>query len=991
MKNLNNLQQARISFATSSEVKTWAEDKQVTTAETGTKSIKESIYSTEIFGQGPDSINKMGYIELAVPVVHPLFTKPLAKLLNISQKNFKEIMYYKKYLQPAEPPSSQPIIISVAEFLEKPENQAGFGTGAAILKVALEKYGPQQLQSLAAILAPRKAKEAQARLGYIQSFLKSSLQPKDLVISTIPVLPLPLRPKPISRDSFYFSDPLNEIYTRLLRTNEAIVRLLAEAEKGKTSLTFLNLECCKLQAYFDALISKGEYNLLNDIPDYKSLAEKLTHKSGIVRQRLLGKRIDYSGRSVIVPDPTLKMDECGLPKLMALELFRPFLLKRLAGAKPLSDSDKLLYDAQINEALVALRQEITEVTQKTHPLVKELEQLILEADKVVLLNRTPTLHKLNIQAFKPVLKDDLAIHLHPLVCQGFNADFDGDCMSVSLPISEAAQKEALEKMLPSHNLFKPGTGEIVASLSQGMILGIFDSTQILHTGRIFYDSQEAAEAALGTGYENSRKAIDLPLSALDSQDNWTDSDYYDKTDARFVYEDDEFDEAIDDFEYEEEPITTSLGNLYFEKEVIPSELKPLAEEPKPFDKKRLENLIRHPNLARYPEQLVSFLQKLMQLGFAKVTEAGISFAISDFPNLPSKKEHLQQLEAAIKDKQPKETELIKKYQDTRDKIFQDFDEKITHSDMNNQANPLDTIHKSGARGDANQWKQLRGMKLFFHEADGTLIPIPVTEDFYEGLSELSYFISSHGTRKGISDTALVTADSGALNRHLVLALQDVTIAAEDCGTTSKNRSIITCRLKRPGICQRCYGKHPATGKLTPLGTHVGIIASQSLSEPTTQFSLDSFHTGGDASQQEAKSRLSLLNKLLNATSEDLNNALADYKKSNLNEPQASEMAFQTLIDKLKELINSIYAEAGKKVLSQHIEVLLRQQLTLDDQGRCVAIKSLSNCISEKNVLTRLGFENTERALTTAVLEEAVDDLSNLNSRILLGKTLPETL
>lgn len=909
-------------------------------------------------------------ISLAVPVVHPMFFKPLAELLGLKVKALRDVVYYRKYLYREIEEPFKLRLRSLNSHLSKHSRKLeSLGTGAIALQKAL------QLLKL-------------PDLPY---------QPQDIILTTLLKLPQELLPEE-QKDSYqYFKEPLTVAYKRLEHQNEQLADLI----KAGANEAFLNLEKCKLQAYVDGLISKGDYGLLNNVSYYKPLLQKLSHKKGILRENLLGKRINYSARSVIIADPHLKLNECGLPMVMALELFRPLILKALGDRQAYTQALNQLWQGKLAP---------------DHRALKLLEQLV--QDKVILLGRNPALHRLSLQAFNISLKNDLCIHLHPLVCPGFNADFDGDSMFLLLPLSQEAQQEAREKLLSTNNLLSPGTGEPIATPSQEMVLGIYKYTLIgpkSEEGETVgpFESPLKANGYLkehgGKNYNNQRISLmvdGFEVSGMDYQDSVTLEN-------------------------------TSLGLVDFNRFVIPANFRRLRrftleenEEGKiifnGFDQAELEKLIRHSFLPNKVEVTTDFLSKMMHYGFQKASEAGLSFAMTDFPA----------------DFQPGQD------------LEQVFDQ--------NPLNPLSIIFNSGARGKKSQWNQLRGSRGKFGNLDdkqelkNTLV---VENDFYRGVTDLEFFVSCHGTRSGVSDTALGTADSGALARNLVLALQDLAIVKEDCSaeaealpglklstlvplmegdhkpeiskteaepavltarqqaflvgrylaqpvtlqngkTLAANtlltteqveqlkyykpeelwvRSPITCSCPK-GICCKCYGASPMTRKKVRIGTQVGIIAAQSLSEPTTQFTLDSIH-GKDTVGEKGRNPIKQLETYFKANHKELK-----HRFSATAEDAKELRQLDSLIPYLMGNILAIYQANKATVRHQHLEVLLSRMLTV--QGNtCEAITGIGKIMKQKPFLTQLGFENPGKVIADAVISGAVDDFSSINSRILVGKTL----
>jgi DNA-directed RNA polymerase subunit beta' len=754
------------------------------------------------------------------------------------------------------------------------------GMGAAAIQKRLDSF---DLEAEAANLREtirtgkgQRKTRALKRLKVVSAFLTTRNSPMGMVLDCVPVIPPDLRPMVQLDGGRFATSDLNDLYRRVINRNNRLKRLL---DLGAPEI-IVNNEKRMLQEAVDALFDNGRRGRPVTGPGnrpLKSLSDMLKGKQGRFRQNLLGKRVDYSGRSVIVVGPQLKLHQCGLPKQMALELFKPFVMKRLVD---------LNHAQNIKSA--------KRMVERARPVVWDvLEEVISEHP--VLLNRAPTLHRLGIQAFEPQLVEGKAIQIHPLVCTAFNADFDGDQMAVHLPLSAEAQAEARILMLSSNNILKPADGRPVTMPTQDMIIGLFHLT-----------SESISEAAAGTGRAFSsvaeaimaydareldlRARVRLRLPLVTPPDGW---------------------EAPEGWEPGRHAVLeTTLGRALF-NETLPHGY---AFVDRTVDKKVLSGIVN--DLAeRYPKvQVAATLDALKETGFHWATRSGTTVAISDVAAPPSKQEILERFEA----KAAKVTGQYERGLITDDERRQELIEIWTQAtnevakDLEQTLPPGNTIHRmvvSGARGNWMQMRQLAGMRGLMANPKGEIIPRPVKSSFREGLSVLEFFISTHGARKGLADTALRTADSGYLTRRLVDVAQDVIIREEDCGTdrglvmpiavravdgglrrhddveTSvyarssaadvvvdgrtavaagtdlgdviindlvsrgvseiKVRSVLTCESK-VGTCAKCYGRSLATGKLVDIGEAVGIIAAQSIGEPGTQLTMRTFHTGGVA-------------------------------------------------------------------------------------------------------------------------------------------------
>ncbi|MGQ0630136.1 MAG: DNA-directed RNA polymerase subunit beta' [Sporichthyaceae bacterium] len=754
------------------------------------------------------------------------------------------------------------------------------GMGAAAIQKRLESFDLEaEAEKLREIIRSGKGQKktrALKRLKVVSAFLSTTNSPMGMVLDCVPVIPPDLRPMVQLDGGRFATSDLNDLYRRVINRNNRLKRLL---DLGAPEI-IVNNEKRMLQEAVDALFDNGRRGRPVTGPGnrpLKSLSDMLKGKQGRFRQNLLGKRVDYSGRSVIVVGPQLKLHQCGLPKAMALELFKPFVMKRLVD---------LNHAQNIKSA--------KRMVERARPVVWDvLEEVI--AEHPVLLNRAPTLHRLGIQAFEPQLIEGKAIQIHPLVCSAFNADFDGDQMAVHLPLSAEAQAEARILMLSSNNILKPSDGKPVTMPTQDMIIGLFfltgDRGEMTGHGRIFSTVAEA-QMAYDSGELDLQARIKLRFTDLVPPRNWVAPEGYAAG----------------------EPILleTSLGRALF-NETLPPDYPYIEQE---VGKKQL-SIIINDLCERYPKvSVAATLDALKAAGFHWATRSGVTVSIGDVVTPPEKAQILEEYEGrAEKIQRQFEKGLI-----TDDERRQELIEVWTQAtavvasamEKNfHKTNPISIMIESGARGNMMQVRQIAGMRGLVANPKGEIIPRPIKSNFREGLSVLEFFISTHGARKGLADTALRTADSGYLTRRLVDVSQDVIIREEDCGTerglvtaiasrgadgvlrklehvdtnvVSRNlsedvsvegrvaaaagtdvtnimldeliglgvenvrvRSILTCQSK-VGTCAMCYGRSLAAGKLVDIGEAVGIIAAQSIGEPGTQLTMRTFHTGGVAGE-----------------------------------------------------------------------------------------------------------------------------------------------
>ena len=884
---------------------------------------------------------RMGHIELAAPVSHIWYFKGtpsrIGQVLEISQKRLEEILYFTKYIviDPGNTELMKKQLLSEKEYLsylEKYGDDFKAEMGAEAIKKLLNEYDPARYDThktrlaemgkislggkkvqcfnkptececdecrkfaeledidwrnnieivaddlkaeLVGLPAGQKKVKILKRLQIIEAFRLSGNKPEWMILEAVPVIPPDIRPMIMLDGGRYATSDLNDLYRRVINRNNRLKRML---ELDAPDIIVRN-EKRMLQEAVDALIDNGRHGRPVTGPSnraLKSLSDMLKGKQGRFRQNLLGKRVDYSGRSVIVVGPELKMYQCGLPKEMALELFKPFVLKRLVDKKAIANikSARKLIDRADNKVWDALEDVI-----KDHP---------------VMLNRAPTLHRLGIQAFEPILVEGRAIKLHPLVCSAFNADFDGDQMAVHLPLSAEAQAEARFLMLAANNLLKPSDGKPVAVPSQDMVLGSYyltmDKPGEPGEGKVFRDVNEALMA-----YNEHDVSLHANIKVKITKD------IGDKKVSKII--------------------DATVGRLIF-NENIPQNLGYVdrTNSDKQFDleiaflvgKKQLSDIIERCIKIHGTTTTSEVLDRIKALGYKYSTRAALTVAVCDATIPPQKKEILAEADKEVEQitteyeygyisSQEKTKKIISLWTNTTDDVTKALKANF------DRYNPIWMMADSGARGSISQIRQLAGMRGLIANTSGTVIEIPIRANYREGLNILEYFIASRGARKGLADTALRTADSGYLTRRLVDVSQDVIIREEDCGTTdgievfeirngnevvepfeerlvgrflaedlrdesgelivSRNkmitdadakkitdagiekiviRSVLNCKA-RTGVCAKCYGVNLAFNNVVSVGEAVGVIAAQSIGEPGTQLTMRTFHTGGVAS------------------------------------------------------------------------------------------------------------------------------------------------
>jgi DNA-directed RNA polymerase subunit beta' len=902
MQDVNNFDAVKIGLASAEQIRLWShgEVKKPETINYRTlKPERDGLFCERIFGPVKDwechcgkykrirfkgiicdrcgvevtrakvRRERMGHIELAAPVCHIWYLKGVPSrvglLLDMSPRALERVVYFAAYvvIDPGTTPLTKKQLLTESEYRELREKygtafRAGMGAEAAkelLLELDLEKVS-RQLRTDLRDSSGQKRMKILKRLEVVEAFRKSGNRPDWMILDVVPVIPPDLRPMVQLDGGRFATSDLNDLYRRVINRNNRLKRLL---DLGAPEIIVRN-EKRMLQEAVDALIDNGRRGRPVTGPNnrpLKSLSDMLKGKQGRFRQNLLGKRVDYSGRSVIVVGPKLKLHQCGLPREMALELFKPFVMKKLV-------------DKQLAQNIKSAKR----MVERARPEVwAVLEDVVREHP--VLLNRAPTLHRLGIQAFEPVLIEGKAIQVHPLVCTAYNADFDGDQMAAHVPLSAAAQAEARLLMLSAYNILSPAYGKAITSPTRDIVLGCYYLTQEKSGGRgegkVFSTPNEAILA-----YESG--AVDLHVHIR----------------VRLTHD--------------TPPVETTVGRVIF-NEAIPEELRFINDV---ADRKVLSSIVSEAYNKLGSTKTVQLLDALKDLGFRFATKSGSGIAIDDIA-IPEDKGRI--LAGADKRIQDIETQFRRGLITSGEKLQRTIDtwtkatEEITEAMLQNfdNFNPLYMMAQSGARGNVQQIRQLAGMRGLMTDPAGKIIEMPIKANFREGLTVLEYFISTHGQRKGLADTAIRTSESGYLTRRLVDVAHDVIIREEDCRTTegvtmvpikegddvvvalkeriigrtavedvvaSRKReviveadqeiteeiadqieaagvesvlvrSVLTCK-SRHGLCAKCYGRNLATGKPVEIGEAVGIIAAQSIGEPGTQLTMRTFHTGGVA-------------------------------------------------------------------------------------------------------------------------------------------------
>ncbi|MEZ2738567.1 MULTISPECIES: DNA-directed RNA polymerase subunit beta' [Comamonas] len=962
---------------------------------------------------------RMGHIDLAAPCAHIWFLKSLPSrlglVLDMTLRDIERVLYFEAYVvtDPGMTPLKKFSIMTEDDY-EAKQQEFGYDEftakmGAEGIKDLLESIDiDSEIERLRGDLTGSevKVKKNAKRLKLLEAFKKSGIKPEWMVLEVLPVLPPDLRPLvPLDGGRFATSD-LNDLYRRVINRNSRLRRLL----ELKAPEIIARNEKRMLQEAVDSLLDNGRRGKAMTGANkraLKSLADMIKGKSGRFRQNLLGKRVDYSGRSVITVGPYLKLHQCGLPKLMALELFKPFIFAQLE-------------QRGIATTIKAAKKEVESGT----PVVWDiLEEVIKEHP--IMLNRAPTLHRLGIQAFEPILIEGKALQLHPLVCAAFNADFDGDQMAVHVPLSVEAQMEARTLMLASNNVLFPASGEPSIVPSQDVVLGLYHATRDKINGKgegmVFMDTNEV-QRALDAGEVELHAKISVRLP------EWTKN------------------KETGEFEKSVSLVETTVGRALL-SEILPKGL-PFSHMNKALKKKEISKLINSSFRKCGLKATVVFADKLLQNGFRLSTHAGFSVSIDDMLVPPQKAGILANAEAEVKEieqqyvsglvtageRYNKVVDIWGKAGDDVSKVM--MDQLKVQKTIDRHGNEVDQesfnaiymMADSGARGSAAQIRQLAGMRGLMAKPDGSIIETPITANFREGLNVLQYFISTHGARKGLADTALKTANSGYLTRRLVDVTQDLVVTEQDCGTSNgylmraiveggevieslrdrvlgrstaeevlhpENRSVLlpagtllnedlieeleahgvdeikvrtalTCET-RYGLCATCYGRDLGRGGMVNLGEAVGVIAAQSIGEPGTQLTMRTFHIGGAASRAaiassvEAKSNGSIS---FNATMRYVSNSKGEL----------------VVISRSGEIIIS---ENGRE--RERHKVPYGAILTIKPDEAIKAGKILANWDPlTRPIITeyagKVNFENVEEGLTVA---KQVDDVTGLSTLVVI--------
>ena len=835
---------------------------------------------------------RMGHIELAAPVSHIWYFKGIPSriglMLDISPRLLEKVLYFASYIvvDPGLTPLEKKQLLTEKEYREMQErygDEFRAEMGAEAIQALLEEIDLDQLSAELTAEVEKSSGQKRIRilkrLEVVEAFRISGNRPEWMILTVLPVLPPDLRPMVQLDGGRFATTDLNDLYRRVINRNNRLRRLL---ELGAPDIIVRN-EKRMLQEAVDSLIDNGRRGRPVTGPNnraLKSLSDMLKGKQGRFRQNLLGKRVDYSGRSVIVVGPELKMYQCGLPKEMALELFKPFVMKDL-----------------VQKGLANNIKSARKMVERTRPEVWDSLETVIKGHPVM-LNRAPTLHRLGIQAFEPVLVEGRAIKLHPLTCTAFNADFDGDQMAVHLPLSVEAQREAKQLMLASGNLLKPSDGAPVAVPTQDMILGSYYLTMVnkgdMGEGKIFRDEDEAIMA-----YADKVITLQAPIKVRRTREvnGEIRSKLVDTTVGRII-----FNQPIpQDLGYVDRNDPETMFNFEVEFQVT---------------KKNLPDIISRCLAIHGTKPTSEMLDRIKAQGYKYSTISGITVAVCDAVIPPSKPELLaeadervskviKQFNRGLISNEERYNSVIQIWQETTDKVSKALADNLE------DRNPIFMMADSGARGSMNQIKQLAGMRGLLANTAGKTIEMPIRANYREGLNILEYFVSSRGARKGLADTALRTADSGYLTRRLVDVSQDVIIREEDCGATEgimvsdiregkeeietfrerligrfavgdvvnpttgevivpegkmmdlfdadkimaagitslQIRSVLSCRSKL-GVCAHCYGANLANGNPVHVGESVGVIAAQSIGEPGTQLTMRTFHTGGIASAED---------------------------------------------------------------------------------------------------------------------------------------------
>ena len=933
---------------------------------------------------------RMGHIRLAAPVSHIWYFRGIPSrmglLLDMSPRNLEKILYFAAYIviDPKETNFARKQIINERDYrtalAEYGRNSFVAKMGAEAIRDLLAEIDIDTLAiELHADLETARGQKEQRiikRLEVVESFQQSNNRPQDMVLEVLPVLPPELRPMVQLDGGRFATSDLNDLYRRVINRNNRLNKLL---QLGAPNIIVRN-EKRMLQEAVDALIDNGRRGRAvtgaGNRP-LKSLSDLLKGKQGRLRQNLLGKRVDYSGRSVIVVGPELKLHQCGLPKEMALELFKPFVMRELV---------KHDYAQNIKSA--------RRLVERGGDVVWDTLDEVIQ-DHPVLLNRAPTLHRLGIQAFEPVLVEGRAIKLHPLVCTAFNADFDGDQMAVHVPLTKEAKHEAETLMLSTHNLLKPATGDPIIAPGQDIVWGTYYLTLVDESyekktreeSRHFYNEDEAYLA-----YDNNFINLHEPIHV----------------------------------QYNGEMLKTTVGRLIFNA-ILPEKLRYINSV---VGKGKLKDLIRECLRIYGEEETVKFIDDLKNRSFAFITKSGLSWGFGDLPYLPEKDRLIdeankkvelikEQYEEGLLTESERYAKVIEEWNGAKDKIADICKKGLTN------ILPVFSMIDSGARGSWAQPVQILGMKGLVTSPSGAIIELPVKGNFKKGFGVLEYFISTHGVRKGLSDTALRTANAGYLTRRLVDVSQDVIVTEDDCGdkegllvdrkSAEKNgedffkkiigrylakdalnpkgkvvlkadeiineeaavklktagveklsiRSVLSCNMHK-GVCAKCYGWDLAYNKPVKIGATVGVIAAQSIGEPGTQLTMRTFHSGGVAGQDDITQGLPRVEEIFEARSPKKKGLMSDvagkvkieFAQKTIRDKDGKEI----LVDNPQAKVLSIHyrgTDSDKYYFSEKInEIKLTQGLTAKDKKK-LTVKVLvkdGDKVSKNTELFNIGGE-----------------------------------
>jgi len=965
---------------------------------------------------------RMGHIQLASPVAHIWFFKGtpsrIGLVLDLSIKDLEKVLYFESYIiiDPGETPLRENQLLTEEEFKEAQEKYSDkfeVSIGAEAIKKLLERIDinkeSERLRKLmkAETSQQRKLRHAK-RLRVFKALKNSGNRPEWMILDIIPVIPPDLRPLVRLDGGRFATSDLNDLYRRVINRNNRLKKLI----ELKAPELIIRNEKRMLQEAVDALFDngkRGRVHLGANRRPLKSLSEALRGKQGRFRQNLLGKRVDYSGRSVIVVGPELKLNQCGLPKKMALELFKPFIFHKLE-----------------KEGLVPSVKIAREWHEQERPEVWDYLEEVVKAHPI-LLNRAPTLHRLGIQAFEPILVEGKALQIHPLVCAAFNADFDGDQMAVHIPLSVEAQVEARTLMLSTENILSPAHGRPLAIPSQDMVLGCYYLTLERRNqkgeGRVFSSPDEALLAM-----ENKEINLQAMVKVKFKGPLMNLSTFYDDQ-AVLTCPIAQIDNML---------IETTPGRIIFNY-ILPEGIPFINGKLK---KKGLESLVYYAHLKVGQESTIKILDDMKELGFKYATQAGFSLGIDDFI-IPQEKAGL--VEKAQKDVQKIENlyqegvissrerfnRVVEIWGGVTDKVSTAMIEQMRKvSFESDQLNPLYVMADSGSRGNKQQIRQLAGMRGLMSKPSGEIIERPIISNLREGLDVLQYFISTNGARKGLADTALKTANSGYLTRKLVDVAQEVIIDEHDCGTFKgenvsaivengeliepfvdrivgrislekilhpdtnqvivdvneeiteevaqklehlgieriKIRSVLTCESRR-GVCQLCYGRDMATGNLVALGEAAGIIAAQSIGEPGTQLTMRTFHVGGIAMSRAERSKLEAKNDGMVRFSDNLKSVVNKENEIIVVNRNASI----AVLDHRGREIEHYQVPYGAKILVKNNEqVKSRQEFAEWDPFNTFIISEESGVVHFQDVVLGITMEEVQDEWTGLITQVITD-------------------